>query len=110
MDLTLQSYLNEAVFSAGRGPEATFVSYLQTDHGTGNKNENAEDSSTSSQDRDPHPGLLQPGKGSFISYIDDDDEESDSDDVSVWSVLNETTIEGFLPSRCIGNPAKERLL
>ena len=93
MDLTLQSYLNEAVFSAGRGPEATFVSYLQTDPDSGNKNENAEDSSTSSQDRD-HPGLLQPGKGSFISYIDDDD-ESDSDDVSVWSVLIETPIEGF---------------
>jgi hypothetical protein len=31
MDLTLQSYLNEAVFSSGRGQEATFVSYLQKD-------------------------------------------------------------------------------
>jgi len=99
MDLTLQSYLNEAVFSAGRGQEATFVSYLQRD---ASKEQLEEDSSTSSHEKPDfetsrdksdfetasrdksESGFGLTGKGSFISYIDD---ESDSDEFSVGSVL-----------------------
>ena len=90
MYLTLQSYLNEAVFSAGRGQEATFVSYLQRDD-----SKEEEESSTSSREKPDFRstshdksgfGGFPTGKGSFISYIDD---ESDSDEFSVGSVFVE---------------------
>jgi hypothetical protein len=101
MDLTLQSYFNEAVFSAGRGPEATFVSYLERDSSkealeactpkppTQQLGSSASEKSVDVQlaGSDPEECVLT-AKGSFISYIDDDsdaDAEANSDDQSVGS-------------------------
>ena len=55
MDLTLQSYLNEAVFSSGRGQEATFVSYLQKDSTKFSDKDSAK-FSTKSSTRDKETG------------------------------------------------------
>lgn len=87
MDLTLQSYLNEAVFSAGRGPGATFVSYLQSDDSKERAAE-AEEASSSTASNDKSD-FVSTGKGSFISYIDDD---SDSDEFSVGLVVDTVVV------------------
>ena len=59
MDLTLQSYLNEAVFSSGRGQDATFVSYLQRDSNKfseKNSDRNSAKFSSKSQSKDKETG------------------------------------------------------
>ena len=91
MDLTLQSYLNEAVFSSGRGQEATFVSYLQRDDPAGKDiidDESSSKQSSSNEKSDPEDLLSLQNKSSFISYIDDDsDTDPNFDEYSVGSVL-----------------------
>ncbi len=93
MDLTLQSYLNEAVFSSGRGQEATFVSYLQRDDPAkeilDDESSSKQSSSSANEKSDPEDFVSLKHKGSFISYIDDDsDTDPNFDEYSVGSVYN----------------------
>jgi hypothetical protein len=92
MDLTLQSYLNEAVFSSGRGQEATFVSYLQRDVPAkeildDEASSKQSSSSSANEKSDPEDVVSLQHKSSFISYIDDDsDTDPNFDEYSVGSV------------------------